>query len=339
MDSNLHVSYSLEDKSYIGILKREIRQNGQEIGLNEEEIGKCHIIISEMATNLIKYALPGREILIKTINNDNLKGLEFISVDRGPGIADIRTMSRDSISTSGTLGQGLGAIKRLSNNFDIYSLPGSGTIILSRVFNQTGSLENKLPFLDIGAIRMAMPGQVYCGDNWTYSFKNKSVYVFVFDGLGHGIHAQEASHQAIEIFKSSNNFKSPADILKKIHNNIKKTRGGVGCIIKVDNNLKTFTFCGVGNIACKTILHGDNKSFISFNGILGMNISRLSDRVGEWSNNNFFILHSDGVKENWNLNQYPGLLTHDPTLIAAVLYRDFSRQRDDVSIVIGKNKK
>jgi anti-sigma regulatory factor (Ser/Thr protein kinase) len=339
MDNNLHVSYSMEDKSYIGILKREIRQLGQEMGMADEEIAKCQIIVSEMATNLIKYADKGREILLKIINEGGQVGFEFISIDSAPGIADARKMLRDSISTSGTLGQGLGAIQRLSNYFEIYSQPGTGTIVLSRVYKKKGTENRKGAFLDVGGILLAMPGQVYCGDDWACFYRNKSFFALVFDGLGHGIHAHEASSKAIEVFKSCRGLNSPADILKSIHTKLKKTRGGVGSIVMIDNYLKTFSFCGVGNVACRTITHYENKSYISFNGIIGLNMSRINDRTGPWSSSNIFVLHSDGVKENWDLSKYPGLQSYDPTTIAAVIYRDFTRHRDDVSIIVGKNIK
>jgi anti-sigma regulatory factor (Ser/Thr protein kinase) len=61
-------------------------------------------------------------------------GVEVISIDNGPGIADIKKMMVDGSSTKQTLGNGLGAIQRLSDKFDIYSQKDWGTIILSRIF-------------------------------------------------------------------------------------------------------------------------------------------------------------------------------------------------------------
>jgi hypothetical protein len=36
----------------------------------------------------------------------------------------------------------------------------------------------------------------------------------------------------------------------------------------------------------------------------------------------------------WSLEDYPGLAARDPAVIAGVLYRDFSRRRDDVTVVV-----
>jgi hypothetical protein len=48
------------------------------------------------------------------------------------------------------------------------------------------------------------------------------------------------------------------------------------------------------------------------------------------------VMHSDGLATHWNLDQYPGLVGRRPSLIAGVLYRDFARGRDDVTVVVAK---
>jgi len=45
------------------------------------------------------------------------------------------------------------------------------------------------------------------------------------------------------------------------------------------------------------------------------------------------IMHTDGLATRWNVDDYPGLVGRHPSLIAAVLYRDFSRNRDDVTVL------
>jgi hypothetical protein len=48
-------------------------------------------------------------------------------------------------------------------------------------------------------------------------------------------------------------------------------------------------------------------------------------------------MHSDGLISHWSLDAYPGLRLRQPALVAAVLYRDFQRGRDDVTVVVGRN--
>jgi hypothetical protein len=44
-------------------------------------------------------------------------------------------------------------------------------------------------------------------------------------------------------------------------------------------------------------------------------------------------MHSDGLLSRWSLDVYPGLARRDPALLAGVLYRDFRRGRDDVTVL------
>jgi hypothetical protein len=42
------------------------------------------------------------------------------------------------------------------------------------------------------------------------------------------------------------------------------------------------------------------------------------------------------LSTRWNLNRHPGLIQHHPSLIAAVLHRDFARDTDDATVVVVK---
>jgi hypothetical protein len=45
-------------------------------------------------------------------------------------------------------------------------------------------------------------------------------------------------------------------------------------------------------------------------------------------------MHSDGLSARWNLSAYAGLHLRHSAVIAGVLYRDFVRRRDDVTVVV-----
>jgi hypothetical protein len=50
------------------------------------------------------------------------------------------------------------------------------------------------------------------------------------------------------------------------------------------------------------------------------------------------LMHSDGLTSRWKLADYPGLSHRVPALIAAVLYRDFKRGRDDATVLVARLK-
>jgi len=57
------------------------------------------------------------------------RGIRLTFRDHGPGIPDLAAAMRDGYTTGAGLGLGLGGARRLSNDFDIQSTPGDGTVV------------------------------------------------------------------------------------------------------------------------------------------------------------------------------------------------------------------
>ncbi|HWY08051.1 MAG TPA: anti-sigma regulatory factor [Candidatus Acidoferrales bacterium] len=94
-------------------------------------IGNATLIattISELARNIITYAGKG-EIVMSVVRDSDRMGIIIVASDNGPGIPDIPLALRDGFSTSGSLGIGLPGTRRLMDEFNIESQPGSGTIV------------------------------------------------------------------------------------------------------------------------------------------------------------------------------------------------------------------
>lgn len=342
MDYNLHTDFQIEDKSYLALIKNKIREVGHELELSEEEIGKLNIIATELVTNLVKYGERNREILVKPVLDHGVAGIEIISLDKGDGAKDPLRMMQDGYSTSGTKGEGLGAVQRLSDEFDIYTHT-TGTIVLARVYQKDKGLYPKPKCrIEYAGIMVARKGEIVCGDQWFVDQREDSFTLAMIDGLGHGPNANQAAVASIDIIKDAQKYDTPDEILTKIHENIKRTRGAVGLIAKVNFERKNLIHCGVGNIGCKIISPVNiesNKSLILFNGILGLNVKRMNSTENNWDANKILIMHSDGLNTRWDLNQYPGIYSRHPSIIAAILYRDFNRRNDDITIVVARTKR
>jgi anti-sigma regulatory factor (Ser/Thr protein kinase) len=104
-------------------------------GLTPARISELDLIVAEMTSNLFKYSDDG-ELLLGVFNNGGSPYIELISIDNGPGMVNPNKMMQDGISTTNTLGHGLGSMKRLSDTFELYSQIGWGTIVLSRVYHE-----------------------------------------------------------------------------------------------------------------------------------------------------------------------------------------------------------
>jgi hypothetical protein len=101
----------------------------------------------------------------------------------------------------------------------------------------------------------------------------------------------------------------------------------------------TATYAGLGNIAGAILLtNGGRHNLVSHNGTAGHTAARIQEFSYPVPGDSIVVMYSDGLTGHWDLTAYPGLRTRSPTIIAAVLYRDFSRRRDDVTVVVAKER-
>lgn len=336
MDNTLFKSYAVEDRSYTSFIKREIHTAVSQTKFSPAKIGEIDIIVSELTSNLIKHA-GGGELLYRLTCNNDVFVFEVICIDSGKGIENIAHMMKDGVSTTKTLGQGLGALQRLSNLFQIYSREKWGTISYSKVFSDTKKTtrENNCR-LTIQALNVPKPGEEVSGDGHYVKKSRQYTSIFFGDGLGHGEQAHLAVTRAIESFQECPET-DPASILRYIHDRIRKTRGVVASVAVLDHQHKTWKICGVGNIAVKLYNGLMFKSYLSYNGIIGLNIpGTMKDFELPCENNQHIIMASDGLRSRWDLTKYSTLYKYDLVVQAAILYKDFARRNDDTSILIGK---
>lgn len=335
MVSATHQSFRADDRSYFSILKKEIHKQAVAAGYSAKRVSELDIIVSELTSNLHKHA-GGGELLFSAIASSGEEYLELVSIDNGPGIADVSKMMKDGVSTTNTLGQGLGSIMRLSDHFDIYSQKDWGTVVLSRILKEAGS--KKVNKVDLKAIVVAKQGEILSGDGYYSKLTSEYFKILIADGLGHGAEANKAVNEAVDAFKMCP-FHSPSEVIKFIHSSIKNTRGIVGMVVFYNFKTQIWTIAGVGNIALKFINGIGYKNLMSYNGIIGHNIpNSINNQEVLMSDYNLFAACSDGIKSRWESAKYPAINKCDSTILAAAIYKDFARMTDDMSVVIGKIK-
>jgi len=105
-----------------------VREFAKQAGLGVPALSALATAVSELATNIIKYAERG-QATFRSLQRGYRRGVEVIVEDRGPGIEDLQTAMKDHVSTGGSLGLGLPGSKRLVDEFEISSVPGRGTRI------------------------------------------------------------------------------------------------------------------------------------------------------------------------------------------------------------------
>ncbi|MFF2383595.1 ATP-binding protein [Streptomyces sp. NPDC058108] len=137
---------------------------GRRVGLGEHRTSELVLAVAELATNMDKHSEDG-SLVLRVLRTPQVAGVEVLVVDQGPGIADLPAALRDGMSSAGTLGIGLGAVRRLADTFDIHSQLGLGTVQLARFWPRPAP-----PSLDtepsVAGITRPISGETICGDAW-----------------------------------------------------------------------------------------------------------------------------------------------------------------------------
>ncbi|CAN7162161.1 ATP-binding protein [Paraburkholderia sp. SIMBA_054] len=357
----MHASFEIADASSVAFARRGANDAAQKGALNETDLGRVALIVTEAATNILKHAQHG-ELLVRVLPSDTsgtfADGVEIIAIDNGSGMQDVQLAFRDGSSTAGSPGTGLGAIRRLSEELSVYSQPNLGTV-LRAVVRSRGTNERAgraAAGTDIGGVCVPYPGESVCGDAWGIEADQDGLTVTLADGLGHGPDAHVAAAGAVDVARRRAG-RSPAALMELAHGALRPTRGAAVAIARLDLARSQLVFTGTGNIAASIFNTGkpalvgggagrsastaadsarNSWQFTSRNGIVGHTMRDSQEFEVTWTRDALLILHSDGIGTRWDLAAYPGLHLQPAVMIAAVLYRDFSRRRDDATVVVVK---
>lgn len=330
------IALPMSESSQAGEARRVAIALAIRLGFSEAERGKVGIVVTELANNLVRYAQEG-VLLLQEIQRQTVTGIEILSLDKGPGIDNVDECLRDGFSTGNTPGNGMGAIKRLSSFLEIYSVLGMGTAIVVHLWANRLSATSSQPKLDLGVICLPKAGEEVSGDAWASGSSDDCCLLLVADGLGHGPQAAQASRAAVRTFEE-HIHQPPKAIVEEAHQALRTTRGAALAIAKIDFEAQSIQFAGVGNIAGAILSAETHANFLSLNGTVGYAVRKVQEFTYPWQPTGLLIMHSDGLGTHWQLDRYPGLSQKHPSLIAGILYRDFNRGRDDVTVLVAKER-
>ncbi len=325
-------AFHVGEPTDIAAVRRAASDMAERLRFGAIGIGQLAIVVTEAATNILKHAGRG-EILLRPLHLGPRAGLEILAIDAGPGMGNLSNAMVDGHSTAGSYGAGLGAMRRLSAQFDVYSQPGKGTVIGMVVWD--GAQQPASSGIEHGVVCLPMAGQDVCGDAWGLHSDHSAATLVVADGLGHGPEAAQASEQAVATTLAERAM-MVAGLLQVAHLALRATRGAALAIAKLDLHRSQLDYGGIGNIAALVYDPDGNsrRQLVSHNGIVGSNLRKVQAFSAPWVTGAVMILHSDGLGTRWDLADYPGIIAYPARLIAAVLYRDFQRGRDDVTVLV-----
>jgi serine/threonine-protein kinase RsbT len=131
---------SVKDEAGVYVAAQQAKRLARKLRFNEIGQACLETVALELARNALIHG-GGGEVLLRPVRDTGRVGLEIQATDNGPGIGDLEQAMSDGYSTVGGLGTGLGAARRLSDEFEINSQPGGGTCVLARLWRSVADKE------------------------------------------------------------------------------------------------------------------------------------------------------------------------------------------------------
>jgi anti-sigma regulatory factor (Ser/Thr protein kinase) len=324
---------AVAERSAVAEARRRAVAMAEPLSFDEDASGRLALAVTEAATNLVRHA-GGGYVLLRALAREDAGGVEVIAFDKGPGIANVAASMRDGVSTQTSPGLGLGSLRRLTTDFELYSQPGRGTVARFEAWPTSRQPRAHSP-VQVGAVCVAKRGENVAGDDWAFRAQHDRCAIVVADGLGHGPEAAQASRVACAT--ATEEFaRAPAEQIAAMHAALRPTRGAAAAVAVLRPAHDVGAFCGVGNISALARVGATSRSLVSHNGTLGHHMRKAQEFAFPFPRGGLLIMHSDGINTHWDLSQYPGLTARHPAVIAAVLFRDCQRGNDDATVVVAR---
>jgi anti-sigma regulatory factor (Ser/Thr protein kinase) len=324
----------VSDPSHVSAARIAVQRLAHALAFDPTRAGRAAIVATEAVTNIVKHAGDGT-FAARRLAQDNVLGLELLAIDSGPGMRDFEASAVDGHSTAGTSGTGLGAIRRQSDELEVYTRAGGGTILRSVIW--AGDTPTRAADYEVGALCVPKPGETVCGDAWGMEVTAEGATFLLADGLGHGPDAARAASLAAEVLHGRASEKA-IRILDLVHGKLRPTRGAAVAVMRDEPATGEIAFAGVGNISAAIVEGGARRAMVSHNGIVGHNVHRSQEYRYAWPRGSILVAHTDGIDTHWDLADFPGITDCHASVIAGAVYRKHSRKRDDAGIVVARSR-
>ena len=315
---------AVDEGAAVATARRRAAALATDAGFPPDRVGEAEIVASELASNLVKHAGGGDLVLRARAAG----AIQVVAIDSGPGTRNLAALIDDGVSTTGTLGVGLGAVRRLATRLDLWSEPARGAVVVAEL--SAGGAPVSSP---VGSLLRTLRGESVCGDAVAWRPTSRGWLVLVADGLGHGPLAAEPSGRAAHVVETGST-EAPGEIVQRLHHALSGTRGAAVAVSHVDLERRVLVHAAVGNISGRLIGGSDRgRSLMTQPGIVGHKLPRVQETTYELGGARLLVLHSDGLTDKWSDAAVPSVDTHGPDLCAATLVRDAGTRRDDAGVL------
>jgi anti-sigma regulatory factor (Ser/Thr protein kinase) len=286
--------------------------------------------VTELASALLRHAGAGT-LTFRRIDSGDRTGIEVEAEDHGPGMRDVFA-ARDS--AGGGEDCGLGTITRCMDEIEISSTAALGSRILCRRWLGSAAEPVIDHFWQVGVATRPRHQGAANGDAFLIRKCDGGLLVGVIDGLGHGEPAQKAALAAQSYVQS--HYEMPLDQL--FHGCSRACRGTRGVVMALARfeSPTAVTLANLGNIEMRTWTGADRFEIEVQRGFLGAQEDHVQVQCRRWDPNWMLVLHSDGLRAQWQWSDYPGLEREPTQWVANRLLSALAKEDDDATILAVK---
>lgn len=311
-------------------------------GLSEVDRAMLSTVVSELGSNILKYAVKG-EVTLALNQAEGRPCIDIVARDQGPGIEDVHKAVQDHYSTSGTLGLGLPGVRRMMSELSITLPPEGGTQVLARKWLG--------PAPNTARLFLPEPGAGWGGLQLEWASENRpchpervsgdlaftragpdGVSLVLIDVSGHGASAHQLA-RALEAVLQQTPEQEPTRLLQLLHQHCIGTRGAAAGVALVNGERGELSYAGIGNT--RICLRGREAwRGVSRDGVLGERYPTPLLQRQPIDSGDVVMLYSDGVSETLNLRDGLLDLGADPASLARQVITHSGRSTDDASCIV-----
>lgn len=317
------------------LARAKLRAVTERMGFNGVQRERAELVCTEVLTNQQKYGRGGLLQLWETRLPE--PALEIFAIDYGPGLTDPERAFEDGFTTSGTMGRGLGAVRRLADDAGVYSVPDDGQpdrpwhgVAVWARFCPGG--RGAVP-IQVGGFLRAYNDAVHNGDLIAGRMDDERLRWLHMDGLGHGREAAEAVEGLETVFERADG--GPDAVLERVSRGLRGGRGAVGIAGELDARAGHARLCGVGDMTAAVV--DTEKRAIPFSpGVLGHAHRSFTAQEVAVGGSTVVLTASDGIRRKWDGHTFPGLWDQHPQLVALLIGNVLGRTNDDKSVLVAR---
>lgn len=330
-----HETISVQNPTDVQVCRRRAAHLATTMNFPAVQVGELAILVSELAENALRHG-GGGELSLVRISGEHGQGIEVICSDQGPGFNPDAAFA-DGFTTGGSLGIGLGAVRRLADSCEVQALPQGVRITvrkwLASASSSPASETSPVPRFEVGVGSRPFPGYKVNGDAYTVRYlRSDRARVAVIDGLGHGVEAQAAAVKARQFIETGTSLEL-VPLFQELDGVLRGTRGVVAGAADIDLSSARIAYVGVGNI--EAVLRGPNgcQQLVSTSGILGNNSRRPRQFEYGWTAESVLLLCSDGIRSAWRTGVDKQLWKAHPEVLAHAIFSHYTRESDDATVL------